>query len=462
MSRLATSIIGEKFNRLIVVDQYQINGKGKTICECKCDCGSKRLLKVNYSEIKRGKVKSCGCLVIENTKKANTKHKNSNSHLHNVWCKMKSKCYNHTSKYFKNYGGKGIEVYKYWLGVSGYDNFYDWSMSNGYSKGLYLSRKDKMKDYSPDNCLWGKSKETYNNESFSMKSKLSINGSEYTLEQICSLVGISFRAVVERIKNNYLDERMLMTTMELKQINLKQKHDALKMEEYDYTPFTEIGSNMIAEKSKSGIYEIKNNLNNKVYVGSAVDIFTRWKNHINNLNRNTHHSKHLQNAWNKYGGGNFKFKVLEYVDKDHLINREQYWMDELNAYSSDLGYNIQSIAGSPLGRKMSDETKQNWSKSRRKPVVQLKEDDGIVYLVARWDGIKDAAKHLNLHEQNISHCCKNFRIPHRCGGFIWMYANEFDNLLINNDKESSSSKNKKAKDLGVPIINEEEFVSLIK
>lgn len=36
------------------------------------------------------------------------------------------------------------------------------------------------------------------------------------------------------------------------------------------------------------------------------------------------------------------------------------------------------------------------------------------------------------------------------------------NYLINNDKESSSSKNKNAKKLGIPIINEEEFINTFK
>ena len=34
------------------------------------------------------------------------------------------------------------------------------------------------------------------------------------------------------------------------------------------------------------------------------------------------------------------------------------------------------------------------------------------------------------------------------------------NYLVNNDKESTSSKNKKAKDLGVPIISEDTFVEM--
>ena len=35
------------------------------------------------------------------------------------------------------------------------------------------------------------------------------------------------------------------------------------------------------------------------------------------------------------------------------------------------------------------------------------------------------------------------------------------NYLINNDVLSNSSKNKKAKELGIPIISEEDFLSLL-
>lgn len=48
----------------------------------------------------------------------------------------------------------------------------------------------------------------------------------------------------------------------------------------------------------------------------------------------------------------------------------------------------------------------------------------------------------------------------RRGGKVTSSVSKNTNYLINNDSESSSSKNKKAKELGIPIISEEEFMAL--
>ena len=47
------------------------------------------------------------------------------------------------------------------------------------------------------------------------------------------------------------------------------------------------------------------------------------------------------------------------------------------------------------------------------------------------------------------------------GGKVTGSVSNKTNYLINNDVNSPSSKNKKAKDLGIPIIGEEEFLKLI-
>lgn len=115
-----------------------------------------------------------------------------------------------------------------------------------------------------------------------------------------------------------------------------------------------------------GIYEIKNKLNNKIYIGSSVNIEKRWKDHKYYLNNNKHHSILLQNSWNLHKEENFEFNVLEEVlDVNNLISREQYYLDFYKSYTPEYGYNICSIANSILGYKYSEEQKKVMSQNRK-------------------------------------------------------------------------------------------------
>lgn len=117
---------------------------------------------------------------------------------------------------------------------------------------------------------------------------------------------------------------------------------------------------------KSGIYIIKNLLNGKVYVGSAVSIKKRWTRHKHQLNKNKHHSEHLQRSWNKYGKDNFSFEVLQVVaNKKDLIFEEQKHIDRLKSYDRKFGYNISPTAGSSLGVKHTDEMKRKISMANK-------------------------------------------------------------------------------------------------
>ena len=48
------------------------------------------------------------------------------------------------------------------------------------------------------------------------------------------------------------------------------------------------------------------------------------------------------------------------------------------------------------------------------------------------------------------------------GGKVTGSVTSKTNYLINNDVTSNSSKNKKAKELGIPIISEEEFLEMLE
>ncbi len=116
----------------------------------------------------------------------------------------------------------------------------------------------------------------------------------------------------------------------------------------------------------SGIYQIRNLINDKIYIGSAVDIQSRWYCHTSQLNNNLHHNTHLQKSWNKYGSQSFVFEILESVhDKNDLITREQFYFDKLTPFDIAIGYNICKIAGSSLGRIVTDEHRKNISLGRK-------------------------------------------------------------------------------------------------
>lgn len=124
----------------------------------------------------------------------------------------------------------------------------------------------------------------------------------------------------------------------------------------------------------SGIYKIVCVPTGKVYVGSAVDLQVRKRSHWATLRRSSHKNRHLQNAWNKYGESAFEFQVIEQVLIPFLIEREQYWLDKLQAYDRQHGYNARIIADSNRGLVRSEELRRRWSElklgKKRGPMSQ--------------------------------------------------------------------------------------------
>lgn len=111
---------------------------------------------------------------------------------------------------------------------------------------------------------------------------------------------------------------------------------------------------------KSGVYQIRNKINGKIYIGSGVDIYDRWSDHRRKLKKKIHRNKYLERAWHKYGSKNFHFGILEITnsDKETILSREQFYMDVLESYDKNFGYNIARVAGSPLGYRHTEEAKR--------------------------------------------------------------------------------------------------------
>lgn len=111
---------------------------------------------------------------------------------------------------------------------------------------------------------------------------------------------------------------------------------------------------------KSGIYKILNRITEKFYIGSAVNLKIRIKSHKYKLRHNKHCNVLLQASWNLHGEEVFEFIILEYCEKEKLIEKEQYWLDFTQCYNKLYGYNINKAANSRLGMKHTEETKQKF------------------------------------------------------------------------------------------------------
>lgn len=105
----------------------------------------------------------------------------------------------------------------------------------------------------------------------------------------------------------------------------------------------------LIKSNLSGIYSIRNVRTGKQYIGSAQDVLKRLKAHVYKLRANKHPNLKLQNTWSKHGETFFECRILEEVEVESLLEREQYWLDYYNVV--DDGYNINPIAGSSRGVK---------------------------------------------------------------------------------------------------------------
>ena len=108
---------------------------------------------------------------------------------------------------------------------------------------------------------------------------------------------------------------------------------------YYEKPYTDLVGRVIGSGRHTGIYKITNINTKMCYVGQAVDIADRWRQHIKRaLNAEPRTQNKLYPAMYKDGVENFTFEIIEECEQSKLNNREDYWQDFYKA--KEYGYSI--------------------------------------------------------------------------------------------------------------------------
>ena len=144
---------------------------------------------------------------------------------------------------------------------------------------------------------------------------------------------------------------------------------------------------------QSGIYEIRNRLSGKSYIGSAQRFKERWKNHFHSLRNGKHQNKRLQYSYNKWAGDlahdNFiEFHIIELMldaSKEERLEREAFWIAQaVDIYGRENVYNMrldpkqenkewskfptntkEKMSAAHRGKKLSNETKKRISAAKK-------------------------------------------------------------------------------------------------
>ena len=110
---------------------------------------------------------------------------------------------------------------------------------------------------------------------------------------------------------------------------------------YFQKPMTALCNNVLGTAAVCGIYKITNQETGECYIGQAVDIAKRWKDHAKcGLGIDTPANNKLYKAIQEYGIWNFSWELLEKCSKEQLNEKEYFYIDLYD--SKNYGYNSSS------------------------------------------------------------------------------------------------------------------------
>lgn len=233
------------FGKLTVLE-YAYTKNNKAYWKCRCDCGN--FCDVPAQTLLNGTVTSCGCNRKEAMKKVAFKHGLRDTRLYQIWCNMKSRCYNENSNRYERYGGRGITICDEWLNDP--QAFYDWAMSHGYDDTLSIDRIDNDGNYEPSNCRWISNKEQSNNRS--SNHLITYEGKTMNMTQWSEYLGIPRKTLSDRLASGWSVEKAF-TTKSKKHAPAEIEYNGEKHSYAEWSRITGIPADTLANRIKKGM-----------------------------------------------------------------------------------------------------------------------------------------------------------------------------------------------------------------
>lgn len=197
----ALNLAGQRFGRLLVVERApRPNSKGGAYVYWRalCDCGKPHV--VRSSRLVAGDTQSCGCLRVDSTRAANTRHGMTNTKTWKAWSSMLERCTNEKSPSFHRYGARGIGVCERWK------DFANFLEDMGHKPaGKSIDRIDNDGNYEPNNCRWADAKTQSRNRSSSVV--VTLNGEKVLSVELADALGTTPATVTRRLRAGWSVER---------------------------------------------------------------------------------------------------------------------------------------------------------------------------------------------------------------------------------------------------------------
>lgn len=156
-------ITGIKFGSLTAVSFSHIKNR-QAFWNYSCKCGNTYTGRANtiaYQTKKKNdpQLPSCGCVELARKTKHGYRKVKETHPAYKAYRGIMSRCYDSNNREYQWYGAKGVTICDEWLNNP--IAFVEWSINNGWSKGLHIDKDIicKVKGitphiYSPETCQW--------------------------------------------------------------------------------------------------------------------------------------------------------------------------------------------------------------------------------------------------------------------------------------------------------------------